>query len=222
MSIAKASYAFEVTNEGDNKVFTYKKAKLGFRAYMAMLWPSFIASGFLAYQKVVNFPATPMTQSERFFTGIFYAFVFTPFLPMIALILINLLRRPGVFILTKQGIKIGETLYPYSDIRNLYIKSPNGDKSQSLSTTTKGFVFLGGDRVQNIGMGTAAVVGGAASGVANAATGLSQASGRAVVNSFKRNNYKICFLFGNSEKAVATQLNEKMAIQLLHKIDELA
>ncbi|MCP9750004.1 hypothetical protein [Ferruginibacter sp. HRS2-29] len=221
MSIATPSYAFEVTNDGENKIFKYKKAKLGLRAYFAMLWPGFIASGFLAYQKVVNYPSTPMTQSERFFTGIFYMFVFTPFVPIVALIIVNLLRRPGEFALTKQGIQMDGTTYPYSDIRNLYIKSPYGGVSHSISSTQRGFVFLGGDKVQNIGMGTAAVIGGAASTVAGAATGLSSWSGRAVVESFKRKGYKICFLFGNSEKVLARQLDEKMAVQLLNKIDEM-
>lgn len=50
MNTATANYSFNVTCEGKNHHFTYRKAKLGFKMALPMLWPALIVRGYLAFQ----------------------------------------------------------------------------------------------------------------------------------------------------------------------------
>ena len=221
MNTATASYPFEVVQNGNDHVFTYKKAKLGLRTVIPMLWPSLILSAFLAYRKAANSPLHH-TPTEKLSVGITFWIVYTIVIAIGVVVILNLIRRPGSFTLNNQGILLNGTLYPYKDIQGLYIKSPNGSVSQNLTMTSTGFVGFSNDRVQNIGLGTAGAVATATSGIVSGATQLSAASGRAIGNSIKRKSFKICFLFGKSEKVLARQITEITAIQLLQKIDSLA
>lgn len=221
MNTAKASYPFEVTVNGNERVFTYKKAKLGLRTIFPMLWPSFILSCFLTYNTVSK-SALHQTPTEKISLAIFYLPIYTIGIAIAVVIVLNLLRRTGTFTFNSQGILLNGTLYPYSDVKSLYIKAPNGTVSGTLKHTSTGFMVVSNDRVQTVGLGTAGAVGSAVSGVATAATQLSAASGQAIKSSIKNKSYKICFLFGKSEKVLVRQVSEITAIQLLQKIDTLA
>lgn len=210
MSTATASYSFNVTTEGNNHTFIYSKAKLGFKTALPMIWPAFILSGFLAYKSASSFS-----------DGLFYLGLYTVLVTVGVMVLINLLRGKGSFVVGEQGIKIGGTTYSYKDIHSIYVKSPSGAVSGKLASTSSGFVVVGGDRVQHMGHATAGAVATATSTVASAATQLSAASGAAIKNSIKEKSYKICILFGEKEKAIANGLNEKTARVMLEKIDGL-
>lgn len=208
MNTATASYPFDVITNGDEHVFTYKKAKLGIRTVLPMLWPSLILSAILVYLLSL---------------GIFAFIVFTLLIATGIVALLNLSRRTGTFTINKQGIILDGTLFPYKDINTLYIKSPKGDTTTTLQSTSTGFIVAGGgDRVQNIGYGAATAVATATSTVVTAANQLSQASGQAIRNSIRAKSFKICFLFGNREKVLARHITENTAILLLERIDRLA
>jgi len=218
MNTATASYPFEIVKNGTDRIFTYKKAKLGYKTFIPMLWPAFIAGVFLAYRKVAashNF----QTPAEKFSMGIFYALFYTIILAVLAVVVLNLLRRGGSFTLNSQGVLLNNTLYPYQDIHSLYIKSPRGQVTQTLAGSKTGFIVVSNDRVQTIGLGTAAVLGHTADTVVGAATQLSGAAGKGIANSIRQRSYKICFLFGKSEKVLASQITENDALQLLRAIN---
>ncbi len=209
MNTAKATYSFDVVKNGNDYVFTYKKAKLGWRTFFSLVWPSFFVSCFLTYNMVSKkYPY--MNPTEKISIGMFYLPLYTLGISIGILIVLNLLRRPGTFTLSSEGILLNGTLYPYKDVPSLYIKSPTGLISNSLTTTSTGFMVVRNDSVQNIGFGLAGV-----------ATQLSTAAGEELGNSIRRRNYKICFLFGNKEKVLARQMTQRMATQILQKIDNL-
>lgn len=195
MKQAIASYAYNVVQSGDDHIITYKKSKFGIKMYFALLWPGIILAAFLAYYSAANLNNT-YAPTEKLTTGIFYWISFSLLIPVVVIFLLNLLRRPGTFTISKQGIKLNGTLYSYTDVKSVYVKSPDGDTTVTLISNRQGLM--------------------------EGATQLSAESGRRIVRNFKQNNYRICFLFGKHEKIVASQLNDNMATQLLRKIDELA
>lgn len=221
MSIAKASYPFDIVRNDDQTDFTYKKGKLGFKTIIPMLWPSLILSIYLAYKKILASPIFT-TPSEKFSMGVFYAIFYTIVIAIGVVIILNLLRRPGSFSFNKQGVLLNGTLYPYGNIHSLYIKTPRGETAYTLTGSARGFIVVGNDRVQTIGLGTAAIVGNAASGVVSAASQVSNAAGRGIANSIREKSYKICFIYGNSEKVIARQITERTALLLMKEINSLS
>jgi hypothetical protein len=175
MNTATASYPFDVAENGTDRVFTYKKAKLGLKTFFPMLWPSFILSCFLTY-KTVAASEIHQTPTEKISMAIAYLPLYTIIIALAAVVVLNLLRRPETFVLNIQGIVLNGTVYPYKDIHSLYIKSPRGHVSHNLSGTSTGFMVVSNDRVQTIGLGAAGAVATATSGAVGAATQLSGAA----------------------------------------------
>ncbi|MFN8290199.1 MAG: hypothetical protein U0U70_08085 [Chitinophagaceae bacterium] len=219
MNITSASLPYEVIKNGENHVFKYKKSKLGFRMLFALLWPSLLLAAFLAYRKTASDNLHNL--SEKVESWVFYTVLFTVLVDIGALVLLNLFRLSGKFTISKQGFLLGETLYPYNQIQRIYIKTPSGDTSTTLTSTETGYIVLSNDRVQTIGLRTAAMVGATASTVANTAVRISDASGKLIRHSIKIKSYKVCFRFGKKEKVLANKLSESNALLILQEIDRL-
>lgn len=218
MTTAKADYPFRIERHGEDYVFTYDKAKFGFKMFFFLLWPSLMASGFLSYRIAFDDPYA--TVLEEFSMFIFYWIFLIPLIAGAAVILLNLFRRPGTFAVNPDGIKLQGVLYPYKDIRSLYIKGKSGEKIEVPRSTTRSVFIFGGDRVQNIGAGATVVTVAAASTVVSAASQVSNLSGQAIGNNFKSKSFKICFMFGNKEMTVAHQITQQTASLLLSKMGE--
>lgn len=217
MNTKNANYSFTVRTVGDERIFTYKKAKLGLKTYIPMLWPGLLLGIFLAYQKAAS-SELHFTPTEKLSAGLFYGVIYTLTIPALAVIVMNLLRRPGTFSLEPDGIFLNGSLYPYSDIASVYIKSPQGQIMNQRSQGA-GFIFaFGGDRVQSIGLGAASTVAAATSGLVMAGGQLSHAAGKGIVNSVRTKSYKICFLFGNKEITMASGMTEIESGHLLNAI----
>ncbi len=217
MSTKTAAYSFDVSNNGGEKTFTYRKAKLGIKTYVPMLWPGLILGIFLSYQKVSG-RYDLQTPTEKLSMGIFYAIIFTLVIPAVVILVMNLLRRPGSFTLKKDGVSLGGSVYPYVDIPSLYIKSPRGQISNQINSKS-GYVFaFSSDPVQNTGYGAASALATTAGNVVGVATQISGAAGKGIANSIRAKSFKICFLFGNKEVTLASGMTENQSIQLLRAI----
>lgn len=217
MNTKTANYSFDITESNGSRTFIYKKAKLGWKTYVPMLWPGLILGVFLAYQKAAS-SQLHFTPTEKLSAGLFYGVIYTFGIPALVIIIMNLLRRPGTFTLTKDSIALNGSNYAYSDVASVYIKSPKGQITNEVNQKS-GFLFVfGGDRVQSIGLGAASTVAAATSGLAMAGGQLSHAAGKGIVNSIQAKNYKICFLFGNKEVTLASGMNDNQSIQLLRAI----
>jgi hypothetical protein len=214
---AVAGYSFNVKTNGNTHEIAYNKSKFGIKMYFAMLWPSIILGAFLAYWSRPRH----MNMAETFSMGVFYWIVYALLIPLAAIILLNLLRRPGFFTLGETAISIDGTSYAYKDINGIYIKTPSGERASTLVSQSTRWGIIGGDRVQQVGFAAATTVANAASGIASAGAQLSNASRRAMVNNYQSKNFKICAIFGEKELVIATGLTEKSAHVLINKIDEL-
>ena len=182
-----------------------------------MLWPGLILGIFLAYQKAAS-SQLHFTPTEKLSAGLFYGLIYTLGIPALVVIIMNLLRKPGIFTLKQDGITLNGANYLYSDIASVYIKSPRGQITNEVNGKA-GFLFVfGGDRVQSIGLGAASTVAATTSGLAMAGGQLSQAASKGIMNSIRAKSYKICFLFGNKEITLASGMTENESIQLLRAI----
>lgn len=217
MNTKTANYSFRITESNGERTFTYRKSKLGLKTYLPMLWPGLILGIFLAYQKAAS-SQLHFTPTEKLSAGLFYGLIYTLGIPALVVIIMNLLRKPGIFTLKQDGIALNGANYLYSDIASVYIKSPRGQITNEVNGKA-GFLFvLGGDRVQSIGLGAASTVAATTSGLAMAGGQLSQAAGKGIMNSIRAKSYKICFLFGNKEITLASGMTENESIQLLRAI----
>jgi hypothetical protein len=194
MTTAAASYSFNVTTTGKNHEITYSKAKLGFKTILPLLWPALPIGGFLAYKA-----------SSSFSGGIFLWIVFSIGLPIVAVILLNLLRTSGSFTVGEYGIIRNGITYSYKDINSFYIRTPKGEKSTTLVHNS------------NTGYG----VTGAMNAAGSATVLVGDAAGRALRSSLREKNYKVCMIFGEKEIVLAGGLTDKTAKVLLEKIDTL-
>lgn len=220
MNTKTANYSFDITESNGEKTFVYKKAKLGLRTYFPMLWPGLILAVFLAYKTAAS-SQLHHTPTEKLSAGMFYFLIYFLFIPALVVIGLNLLRRPGTFTLKQDSIAFNGSNYPYSDIASLYIKSPKGQITNQVDRKSFGFKFaFGGDRVQNIGMGTATTVATATSALATGAGQISEAAGKGIVKSIQAKSHKICFLFGNREITLASGISENQSIQLFKAITD--
>jgi hypothetical protein len=222
MKIENAVYPFEVSQNGDQRTFTYKKSKLGIKTFIPMLWPALWVAVFLTYRKVSNMEYLT-TPEEKMSMSISYGLLYWLVIALLGVIVLNLFRwGKGTFTLTDKGVILGETLYPYADIQSLYIKAPNGSVIQPFQPTSTGFIVIGGDRVQNIGYGAAAVMTAGVGSAVNAAGMLNNFLLRAIDKSIKAKSYRICFSYGKSEKTIVRQVDAKTAEQILHAIQKTA
>ena len=217
MNTKTANYAFRITESNGERTFTYRKSKFGLKTYLPMLWPGLILGIFLAYQKAAS-SQLHFTPTEKLSAGLFYGLIYTLGIPALVVIIMNLLRKPGIFTLKQDGITLNGANYLYSDIASVYIKSPRGQITNEVNGKA-GFLFVfGGDRVQSIGLGAASTVAATTSGLAMAGGQLSQAASKGIMNSIRAKSYKICFLFGNKEITLASGMTENESIQLLRAI----
>lgn len=218
MSKAVTPRHYSVVKHGNNIVFTYKKAKLSFRTYLSLVWPSLILGIFLAYQTVIR-NLTLTTPTEKLSMGIFYTIVYTVFIPLAVTIILNLLRQPASFSFTKAGLAVKGTTYPYAEIERLYTKAPSGRTSQPVTVGRFSTAFAyGSDRDFNMMVGTTVAFTSAVSGAVSAATWLSRLSGQEFVKSIQKVSHKVCFRHNGVEKKLAAGLSEKQAFELLHGI----
>lgn len=220
MNTATANYPYTVNPTGDDFLFTYKRAKLGYKTVLPALWPALILSCFLAYYQVKG-SLDLQTPTEIFSMWIFYIIVYTIVLSIGIVVVLNLFRRPGSFKITKQGIALGDTLFEFSHIAEFYVKSPEGSVSYSLKTSPTGYVAYGGDRVEAIGFGAAATTANAVKGVVNVATKLSYITGQMFMLSIRKKSCKVCFMYGKSEKALVSMVDKTTAEIILKKLDTM-
>lgn len=86
----------------------------------------------------------------------------------------------------------------------MYIKSPKGEKGYTLIQESGGYG-----------------VHGAMKAAGNAGVPMSAAAGEAMRASLREKNYKVCILYGEKEKVLASGITERTAKVLLEKIDSL-
>ncbi len=121
------------------------------------------------------------------------------------MILINLFRRGGTFTIVEDGIVAGNQKYPFSQIHSFYVKEPKGGKSYTIV------------RQGNAGYG----VPGALHNIGNATTQIGAEVGEALRKSIRNKSYKVCMLFAEKEKVLASGLTAHTAKVMLAKIDGL-
>lgn len=221
MSTATASYPYKVTKTNDDYVFTYKKAKYGLKTLCFLIGPSLILSCILVYNKVAD-DVMHQTMTEKMSMFLFYLPIYTFAIVGGIVLVLNLFRQSGTFTIGKEGIIVGGTTYPYSDIQSMYIKAPNGMISSNLTFNTTGFNQSNLLPGQTQRFGEVVVAGGSVSGLIGGGAKAAELSGKAFGNSLQKNNYKICFVFGQQQITLASQIKQITAQQLIKQINSIA
>lgn len=199
MSTANPNYSFTVTEQNGNYTINWKAAKLGLRFALPLLWPSIII-GFVFTVMGMSNNASGITTFLPKWIG------WTILLFIVILVFVNYVwRRDGSFGFNKSNFIIGGERYANTDIHGIYVKSPKGEKLETLTYTTyHGF--------------------GVAGAVNNAVGGINQISGqatRAMKAAIKDKSYKVCIQYGEREIALAKNVTLLTAKAILKKIDEL-
>ncbi|MBS1509372.1 MAG: hypothetical protein JST86_00910 [Bacteroidetes bacterium] len=206
MGIATASYRVDATKTNDGYLFTYKKAKLGLKLYIRLLWLSAVLSGYIAYRVESNSTVYD-TFFNKLLAGAFYWAFFTLAIPAALLLILNLFRNTGSFSLTSKGILLNGTTYPYSQVKSIYIRAFKRHAGLALPGTETGFFALTGLE----GMRTSTMV---------STKGIDYDI--SILGTIQKKNFKICFMFGNTEKTIASEISEDTAIQIFQKIDSIS
>ncbi len=221
MRKAVASHDFQVDKTDNGIVFSYKKGKLGLRAYLSLIWPSLIMAIFLSW-KIADANQTLTTPTEKLSMGVFYTVALSLLMPMVAVISINLLRRSGTFSFNEHSVTLGGLTYPYTQSGGFYFKSPNGTTSEIVSFTGfSSIMVFSNDRMTNLVYGSAAMFATGVSAAVGAATWLSRLSGQEFGKSLNLVRYRVCFHFGSSEVSLAKGLSKKQAIDLFSSLKAL-
>lgn len=205
MGIATASYQVDATKTNDGYLFTYKKAKLGLKLYIRLLWLSAVLSAFIAYRIESNSTVYD-TFFSRLIAGVFYWAFLTLVIPAALLFILNLFRSSGSFLLTPKGILLNGTTYPYTEVKNIYIRAFKRHAGLALPGSETGFFALTGLE----GMRTSTMV---------STKGIDYDI--SILGAIQKKNFKICFMFGNTEKTIASEISEDTAIQIFQKIDSI-
>ena len=100
---------------------------------------------------------------------------------------------------------MGDSHYANKDIVGVYVRSPKGEKVETLTYTTyHGF--------------------GVAGAVSNVASGINAANAQvrmALMRAVREKSYSVCIQYGEREIRLAKHLTLLTAKSMLHKIDEL-
>jgi flagellar biosynthesis protein FliQ len=199
MSTANPNYSFTIDEQNGTYTINWNPAKLGLRFALPLLWPSMIIGLVLTIWGMENNSNGIVTFIPKWIMWSVVLFVGT-------LLFVNfVLRRGGSFSFNKSGFILGATTYVNADIHGIYIKSPNGEKLETLTYTTyHGF--------------------GVAGAVSNTIGGINQISGqatRAMKEAVRNKSYKICIQYGEKEISLAKNITLQTAKALINKIDEL-
>lgn len=199
MSTANPSYSFTITEQNGNYTINWKAARLGLRFALPLLWPSAIIGLVLTIWGMENNANSIITFIPKWIAWSFVLFIGT-------LVFVNyVLRKDGSFGFNKSGFTKGTNTYANADIHGIYIKSPKGEKLETLTYTTyHGF--------------------GVAGAVSNTVSGINQISGeatRAMKAAIKDKSYKVCIQYGEKEIPLARNITLLTAKAILNKIDEL-
>lgn len=199
MPTANPNYSFSITEQNGTYTINWKAAKLGFRFALPLLWPSIIIGLVLTVWGMENNANGIVTFIPKWIMWSVILFIGT-------LLFVNFIwRRDGNFSFNKAGFMMAANTYANADIHGIYIKSPKGDKLETLTYTTyHGF--------------------GVAGAVSNTVGGINQISGeatRAMKSAIKDKSYKVCIQYGEKEIPLAKNITLLTAKAILKKIDEL-
>jgi len=205
MSIATASYQVDAIKTNDGYLFTYKKAKFGLKLYIRLLGISALVSAYIAYRIESNSTVYDTFFSKLLAGALYWAF-FTFVIPAALILILNVFRSTGSFTFTSKGILLNGTTYPYSDVKSIYIRAFKSHVGLALAGSETGF-FANKDFE---GMRTSTMV--SKKGIDYDTT---------ILGAIQFKNYKICFMFGKTEKIIASEISENTAIQIFQKIDNI-
>ncbi len=199
MAATNANYSFNITEQNGTYTINWKAAKLGVRFALPLLWPSIIIGFVLTIWGMKNNASAITTFIPKWIA-------WTAFLFIATLLFVNfVLRRDGSFGFNKSGFMIGADTYANADIHGIYVKSPKGEKLETLTYTTyHGF--------------------GAAGAISNTVGGINQISNQAtqaMKAAIKDKSYKVCIQYGEKEIPLAKNITLLTAKTILKKIDEL-
>jgi len=199
MSTANPNYSFTVSEQNSTYTIHWKAAKLGLRFALPLLWPSIILGLVFTVLRMENSANGIATFVPKWIMWTLVLFAGT-------LLFVNLVwRKGGRFSFNKSGFMLGTSTYVNADILGIYIKSPKGEKMQTLTYTTYH------------GFGVAGAVNNTIGGINQISAGAS----RAMMSAVKGKSFKICIQYGEREIVLAKYLTEQTAKALLAKIDEL-
>lgn len=199
MPTANPNYSFTIAEQNGSYTINWTAAKLGLRFALPLLWPSIII-GFV-------FTLMGMENNARGITSFLPKWImWTLFLFVVTLLFVNyVVRRGGSFSFNKSSFMMGGNTYANTDIHGIYVKSPKGERIETLTYTTyHGY--------------------GVAGAVSNVASGISQISGQAGIAmkaAIKDKSFKVCIQYGEKEIALAKNVTLLTAKAMLKKIDEL-
>lgn len=199
MATTSPNYSFTITEQNGAYTINWKAAKLGLRFAMPLLWPSIIIGFALTVWGMKNNASAITTFIPKWIGWTVLLFIGT-------LLFVNfVMRRDGSFGFNKTGFMMGTDTYANADIHGIYVKSPKGEKLETLTYTTyHGF--------------------GAVGAVNNTIGGINQISGqatRAMKAAIKDKSYKVCIQYGEKEIPLAKNITLLTAKAILKKIDEL-
>ena len=209
MSIATASYQVDATQTDDGYLFTYKKAKFGWKMYIRLLKISAVIGIIISY-KILSNPPSGYGISDKVVHGILYWIYLTLGLPAVLLLILNLFRTTGSFIFTSKGILLNGITYPYSEVKNIYVRAFKGNVTGYKLSVEKEGLFA---TKKYEGMRTSLMV---------SHKGEDYPHQKTVLGTFQRKSFKICFMFGSTEKTIASEITEDTAIQIFQKIDSIS
>lgn len=199
MSAANPNYSFNISQENDSHSVQWKSAKLGNKFALPLIWIAAIVSLVISLLTMENNSSGVTNFLPNWITWFILLYAGT-------ILLMNfMIRRGGSFSFNKEGFKVNGQQYPNKDIQGIYVRSPKGEKVETLTYTTyHGF--------------------GVAGAVNNTLAGVNQISGQArmaLMRAIRDKSYAVCIQYGEREIYLAKGLTYLTAKAMLNKIDEL-
>jgi hypothetical protein len=207
-----AQYSFNVESSGNAHTITYSKAKFGAGIMLATLFPAMLVSFFI----------TMGTKGDL--SG---WVVLTLIICGSTFLILNLSRSQGRFsVISDAAIILNGRQYNKDHINRFYVKAPSMQEEVHPVVVHNPMPYnrfgMGGDRVNQIGMGAATAVTGAVSIVAQAGGLMMQSSKKSIHKHYRKINYSIGFMYGEKEVKLAGGLTENTADVLLDKVMQLS
>ena len=200
MATADPNQSFQIQQGIDgNYTCTWKPALLGIKFALPLIWIVGVLSVIVTLATSGN-NASAVTSFVPRLIGWFLFFYIG------VLVVVNVLvRRKGSFNFNKEGFSMSDSHYANKDIVGVYVRSPKGEKVETLTYTTyHGF--------------------GVAGAVSNVASGINAANAQvrmALMRAVREKSYSVCIQYGEREIRLAKHLTLLTAKSMLHKIDEL-
>lgn len=199
MPVANPNYSFTVNQLADGHRLDWKAAKLGLKFAVPLIWIVGILTLVLTIATMSNNSSAITGFLPKWFMYFIVFYVAT-------IMFMNfIVRRGGSFTFNKEGFTVDGKLFTNKDIQGIYVRSPKGEKLETLTYTTyHGFGVQGA--------------------VNNTIGGINQISGQAkmaLMHAVKEKSFSVCIQYGEREIYLAKQLTLLTAKAMLNKIDEL-